>query len=486
MVRSLFHLMVAPVAATTLLALPAGATRLCLQAGEIDGPTRQAVAAALQRHELQAVGADEPCDIQVRVDVERTGYRLSAQLLARDGQQLAAEEVSGDVADVFDLVDRLGQRLARDLDGQTAPGTVTIGEFANRAEATSAPFVSGIPHMLSTVLRQHRTWTLVEAPPAGNRLDVDATIAGQFAQLQRFELEGTVRATGRSLGVFESQGPGGETAPLDAVVAQLAAAIEDHRRTQRAVAVLPFVNHVEEDYGGFVDGLADMLMTSLGQAPQVTVIERVQIETAMRNASVELSGPIDSETAARVGAWLGADAVVLGSFLRFGPVFRIDARMIDAETGEVLAADRATGAEEDVVHMVDELGQRLVERFAERSPVEAAGTGHLEVLFRMTKAEMGERPAYFHLVRLYVDGQLLETSPVVRDLDRWHALFSRRLSSGAHRVRLVHGFVSDGEWDGRMPLQPEEVEMTIEPGSTATLRYSFEVGWFNDRFQRDP
>jgi hypothetical protein len=37
-----------------------------------------------------------------------------------------------------------------------------------------------------------------------------------------------------------------------------------------------------------------------------------------------------------------------------------------------------------------------------------------------------------------------------------------------------------------MPLQPEEAEMTIEPESTATLRYSFEVGWFKDRFQRDP
>ena len=43
-------------------------------------------------------------------------------------------------------------------------------------------------------------------------------------------------------------------------------------------------------------------------------MKKTEIETAMRNFNLELSGPIDSETAVEVGAWLGADAVVLGSF----------------------------------------------------------------------------------------------------------------------------------------------------------------------------
>jgi TolB-like protein len=89
----------------------------------------------------------------------------------------------------------------------------------------------------------------------------------------------------------------------------------------------------------------------------------VQIETAMRNFNLEMSGPIDPKTAVQVGAWLGADAVVLGSFLRFGDVYRIDARMIDAETGEVLAADSESGAENAVMGMVDDLGAALVARF---------------------------------------------------------------------------------------------------------------------------
>ena len=62
-------------------------------------------------------------------------------------------------------------------------------------------------------------------------------------------------------------------------------------------------------------------------------------EAAMRNFNVEMSGPIDSETAVEVGNWFSADTVVIGSFLRFGEIFRRDARMIDAQTGEVTVAE---------------------------------------------------------------------------------------------------------------------------------------------------
>ena len=205
----------------------------------------------------------------------------------------------------------------------------------------------------------------------------------------------------------------------------------------------------------------------------------------MRNFNLEMSGAIDPETAVEVGAWLGADAVVLGSFLRFGDVFRIDARMIDAETGEVLAADNESGPEDAVMGMVDELGARLVDRFHERVPADAVGTGSLEILFRMTKAKMGERPSYFHLCKLYIDGKYMDAGPLVDELGRWETLFSRNLRSGVHRVQVLHGFASGQDWDGRMPLQPDSFEIRIEPGATATLRYTFEVGWFEDRYLYD-
>lgn len=88
------------------------------------------------------------------------------------------------------------------------------------------------------------------------------------------------------------------------------------------VAVLPFANRGEARFDALVRGLSDMLTKTLGQAEKLTVIDRVQIDKALRNFNPEMSVPIDSETAVEVGAWLDADVVILGSFLRFGRVFR--------------------------------------------------------------------------------------------------------------------------------------------------------------------
>jgi hypothetical protein len=73
-------------------------------------------------------------------------------------------------------------------------------------------------------------------------------------------------------------------------------------------------------------------------------------------------------------------------------------------------------------------------------------------------------------------------SPIVDRRDRWTTLFRQELRGGAHRVQVVHGFVMGTAWDGQMPVQPEPFNVAIEAGSTATVRYAYEVGWFEDRY----
>ena len=248
------------------------------------------------------------------------------------------------------------------------------------------------------------------------------------------------------------------------------------------VAVLYFENHTSEKYESFVHGIADMLITSLGQSAKLTLIERVQIDRAMANFHIELNGPIDTETAVEVGAWLGADAVVLGSFVAFGETYRIDARLIDAQTGELLIAQNVRGPEENVIAMVDQLGLKLVESVDDRRTELEGGTGTLRIRFKTTKSEMGERPVYYHICKLYVDGKYMGMSPVVRQTDAWAELFSKSLRAGKHAVGVIHGYVKRGDWDGKMPLQPRNFQVTIEPETSTTLEYSFQIGWFEDQF----
>ena len=248
--------------------------------------------------------------------------------------------------------------------------------------------------------------------------------------------------------------PGGPIAPegaaaADRLAADLGQLLRRQLRQTRTVAVLYFQNHSDAKYDNFVRGIPEMLMTSLGQAQRLTIIERIQIERALRNFNLEMSGPIDSDT------------------------------------GEVVIAESVRGPEDDVISMVDELGAKLIASFGEREAEVQTGTGTLEVAFRTSKAEMGERPVYFHICKLYVDGSFLGLSPVVRQAGRWTPLFRKNLRPGRHQVQVVHGYVRGDDWDGQMDLQPQNFEVEIEAGSTTAVRYAYEVGWFEDGYVYD-
>ena len=99
---------------------------------------------------------------------------------------------------------------------------------------------------------------------------------------------------------------------------------------------------------------------------------------------------------------------------------------------------------------------------------------------------MGERPVYHHICKLYIDGQYQGMSPVVEKLGEDATLFRKNLKAGTRKVQVIHGYVKDGHWDGEMPEQPRPFRVEIEPDGTTSLRYGFEVGWFEDKYVYQP
>ena len=445
-------------------------------------------------------------DLELRCRVRRSGYRVEAMVAdAGDKGVIARESVTGSEEEIFDLIDQLGQRLIHDVAARDgAYNTIAVLDFSNDAGADGEPLASGLPDMLMTVVRQRSELTLLEHTdsalrPALNLADLsvgdaadlsrwlgaDLVLTGSLSDILDIQLEAVSGGgvTERSRRV----GPRTKLAELTTTAAtHLALNLARDFKANSTVAVLPFANRGEARFDALVRGLPDMLTTTLGQADRLTVIERVQIDKALRNFNLEMSGPIDSETAVEVGAWLGADAVILGSFLRFGRVFRLDARMIDAATGEVIIAQSARGGEEQVLAMVDSLGGELQRRFDEEHGGKGAGTGTLQVIFRTPKSEMGERPVYHHICKLYVDGDYMGMSPVLANAERWTLLFDKSIRAGARRVEIVHGYVQDGQWDGRMPEQPDRFHPVVEPDGLTTIRYTYNVGWFDDQYVYEP
>jgi TolB-like protein len=107
------------------------------------------------------------------------------------------------------------------------------------------------------------------------------------------------------------------------------------------IAVLPF-----EDRGSYGQdkevfralelGLPAMLATELVKHPRIRVAERARVEAALKAENLAPNARVDAATAARVGTEAGARYAVTGNFADFYGKFRIDARVVDVGSGQII------------------------------------------------------------------------------------------------------------------------------------------------------
>lgn len=132
----------------------------------------------------------------------------------------------------------------------------------------------------------------------------------------------------------------------------------------QTVAVLPF-RYVGSDaqMREFVSNLPDMLSTDLSESKRISVVERGQIGKVLSEIGFESSGYVDESTAARAGRLLGANYVVLGAASVYSGAARIDARVVDVETGRVSTSAKVEGQASQPFAMVTRLSSRLLDSF---------------------------------------------------------------------------------------------------------------------------
>ncbi len=69
------------------------------------------------------------------------------------------------------------------------------------------------------------------------------------------------------------------------------------------------------------------------------IAERSQFEEILKEQKLALSGAMDSRTAAEVGKLIGAKLLLLGNVVQLGNSYQVTAKLIDAETGEMLGSE---------------------------------------------------------------------------------------------------------------------------------------------------
>jgi TolB-like protein len=106
-------------------------------------------------------------------------------------------------------------------------------------------------------------------------------------------------------------------------------------------AVLPFENtgsygQDREVFEGLELGLPALLSSALDRHPGAESVARGALLTTMGKLGLGPSQRVDAASAAQLGAATGARFTVTGSFADFYGKLRVNARLVDAKTGEIV------------------------------------------------------------------------------------------------------------------------------------------------------
>lgn len=112
------------------------------------------------------------------------------------------------------------------------------------------------------------------------------------------------------------------------------------------IAVLPFENggsygKDKEDFDALRKGIAATLIYELARNPGARLVEREQTQRLLDEQGLGVAERVDAATAAKVGKLVGARYMITGSFMDLYGDFRVDARIIDVETGEIMKVVRS-------------------------------------------------------------------------------------------------------------------------------------------------
>lgn len=132
--------------------------------------------------------------------------------------------------------------------------------------------------------------------------------------------------------------------------------------SQLALAIPPFENKSGEETAWLSSGISDTLIAKFSELDGLTLVEREKIESV-----IEATPKKDDE---KVRKMLGADYLVLGSFVFAGDLIRINARIVTSSDSEILSDSSisVTGKRDELFELQTELGREIAKRCSIKIP----------------------------------------------------------------------------------------------------------------------
>jgi TolB-like protein len=135
--------------------------------------------------------------------------------------------------------------------------------------------------------------------------------------------------------------------------------------TRPGIAVFPFQNggsigQEREDFDALQYGIQGMLISELAANPSARIVEREALQRLLDEQNLAASGRVDPQTAARLGKLVGARYVVLGTFIDFYGDFRLDARLVDVETSQLVRTQAERMQRDHLFDLIKALSTKLM------------------------------------------------------------------------------------------------------------------------------
>jgi len=145
------------------------------------------------------------------------------------------------------------------------------------------------------------------------------------------------------------------------------AGVSKQKDKLKTIAVMYFDNNSLVDHDNLdalSKGLASMMIYEISKVSKLCVVERDRINFLVGELRLQQSDLVDKGTAVKIGKLVGAHTLLMGGFMKLTKnQFRIDARLVKVETGEIIDAEFVEGKPSDIIDLEKQLVTKILQGF---------------------------------------------------------------------------------------------------------------------------
>ena len=120
-----------------------------------------------------------------------------------------------------------------------------------------------------------------------------------------------------------------------------------------SILVYPFENTGEQKFAWISAGMTDTVISDLGRIKDIAVVAESDRKRALEEMKFSRSGMASEENMVAIGKMTGANVIFSGSYLVAGGRIRVNAKLMNVETGRVQSTTKLDGVVDNIFDLQD-------------------------------------------------------------------------------------------------------------------------------------